>query len=199
VKPPQIDISTAPNYAFHHRGSLWWGTAAIIATEATMFALLIVSYLYLRTRNTDWPPGFFPPYLLWGTLNLALMMLSAVPNQMAKNAAEKFDLAGVRLWMAVALGFAVGFCVLRYFEFRSLNVWWDSNAYGSIVWLLLGFHTTHILTDMFDSAVLLALMWIGPIKESRFVDVSENALYWYFVVLAWIPVYAVIYLAPRYW
>jgi heme/copper-type cytochrome/quinol oxidase subunit 3 len=118
---------------------------------------------------------------------------------MAKRAAERFDLKGVRLWMAVCLAFAVGFCVLRYLEFRALNVWWDSNAYGSIVWLLLGFHTTHILTDMADSSVLLALLCIGPIKESRFVDVSENAIYWDFVVLAWIPVYAVIYLAPRYW
>jgi cytochrome c oxidase subunit I+III len=29
------------------------------------------------------------------------------------------------------------------------------------------------------------------------VDASENAMYWYFVVIAWLPIYAVIYLAPR--
>jgi cytochrome c oxidase subunit III len=199
VKPPEIDVSTAPTYAFGHRGMLWWGTMGVVALEGVMFALLIVSYLYLRTRNTEWPPGFFPPYLLWGTLNLLLMLASTIPNAMAKKAAEKFDLQGVRLWMAVCLVFAVGFCVLRYLEFRALNVWWDSNAYGSIVWVLIGFHTAHILTDMFDTAVLLALMCTGPIKESRFVDVAENAMYWYFIVAMWIPVYAVIYLAPRFW
>jgi cytochrome c oxidase subunit I+III len=31
----------------------------------------------------------------------------------------------------------------------------------------------------------------------RFVDVSENALYWWFVVLTWLPIYATLYLAPR--
>ena len=37
----------------------------------------------------------------------------------------------------------------------------------------------------------------GPIEEKRFVDVSENSYYWYFVVFAWLPIYGVIYWAPR--
>ena len=36
---------------------------------------------------------------------------------------------------------------------------WDSNAYGSIVWTMLGLHTTHVLTDLADTGVLLALMF----------------------------------------
>ena len=38
---------------------------------------------------------------------------------------------------------------------------------------------------------------VGPIEEKRFVDVEENAVYWYFVVGAWLPIYGVIYWAPR--
>jgi len=30
------------------------------------------------------------------------------------------------------------------------------------------------------------------------VDVSENSIYWYFVVAMWVPLYAVIYIAPRF-
>jgi len=29
------------------------------------------------------------------------------------------------------------------------------------------------------------------------VDSAENAMYWNFVVIAWLPVYAIIYLLPR--
>ena len=36
---------------------------------------------------------------------------------------------------------------------------WDQNAYGSIVWVLLGLHTTHLLTDVGDTLVLTALMF----------------------------------------
>ena len=88
--------------------------------------------------------------------------------------------------------------VLRGFEFPPLNVRWDSNAYGSIVWVLLGLHTTHLGTDLGDTAVVLAaLMFTTSRPRPRFGDVSENALYWYFVVLAWLPIYAVLYLVPR--
>jgi heme/copper-type cytochrome/quinol oxidase subunit 3 len=55
----------------------------------------------------------------------------------------------------------------------------------------------HVLTDFVDSMVLAAVIFVGPIDERRFVDVSENAMYWYFVVLSWVPIYAVIYLVPR--
>jgi cytochrome c oxidase subunit I+III len=41
------------------------------------------------------------------------------------------------------------------------------------------------------------LMFTGPLEGRRYVDVSENAVYWYFVVGAWIPIYLTIYWAPR--
>jgi heme/copper-type cytochrome/quinol oxidase subunit 3 len=40
-------------------------------------------------------------------------------------------------------------------------------------------------------------MLIGPIEGKRFVDVSENAIYWYFVVALWVPLYVIIYWVPR--
>jgi heme/copper-type cytochrome/quinol oxidase subunit 3 len=137
------------------------------------------------------------PDLFWGTLNTAVILLSAIPNQLARRAAERIDLKAVRLWMVVCLMFALAFNTVRFLEFQHLQVSWARNAYGSAVWLLLGLHTTHVVTDFLDSAVLTLLMFTGPIEEKRYVDVSENAVYWYFVVFTWLPIYGVIYWAPR--
>jgi len=197
VTRPVIDVSPLPEYGFGHRSLIWWATLSMIAVEGTMFALVVTNYLYLKGRAPHWPPGVQPPYLLWGTINTVLMVLSAVPNELAKRAAERLDLHRVRLWMMVCIAFAIGFNVIRVYEFRSLNVWWDENAYGSVVWTLLGFHTVHILTDLLDTVVLAVMMFTGPLQERRFVDVSENAAYWYFVVGTWLPIYALIYFAPR--
>ena len=194
---PVIDVGDLPSFAFHHRSLVWWGTMGLIAIEGMMFALLVTAYLYLKGRSPHWPPGHFSPDLFWGTVNTIVLLVSAIPNHLTKKAAEHLQLGKVRLWMAVALLLALVFNVIRIFEFQSLNVWWDENAYGSVVWVLLGFHTAHILTDFMDSSVILALLFIGPLEESHFVDVSENSMYWYFVVISWIPIYAVIYLAPR--
>jgi heme/copper-type cytochrome/quinol oxidase subunit 3 len=192
-----LDVSGLAPGAFGHRSILWWGTMGIILIEGTAFGLAIGMYFYLRLRNETWPPNVPPPDLRWGTLNLFVLLVSAVPNELAKKAAEKLDLRGVQLWLIACLVFGVAFNVIRGFEFLSLNCLWNTNAYGSIVWFLLGLHTTHILTDVADTAVLTVLMFVGPIEEKRFIDVSENSFYWYFVVLAWVPIYAVIYWAPR--
>jgi heme/copper-type cytochrome/quinol oxidase subunit 3 len=196
-RAPALDVSRLAPGAYGSRSILWWGTMGIILIEGTAFALVIGSYFYLRLRNDTWPPNVPPPDLRWGVVNTILLLVSAVPNELAKKAAERIDLGAVRLWLVVCLVFGLAFNGVRVLEFTTLNCLWSTNAYGSIVWFLLGLHTTHILTDVLDTGVLALLMFTGPIEEKRFVDVSENAAYWYFVVLTWLPIFAVIYLAPR--
>jgi heme/copper-type cytochrome/quinol oxidase subunit 3 len=193
-----LDISTLPTFAFGHRSPMWWGTMGLMLIEGTVFALAIMAYFYLRSHASAWPMSRFPPELIWGNINTAVMLGSLVPNYFAKKAAERLDLHGVRLWMVVCLLFSLVFLGVRVLEFTALNTRWDSNAYGSAVWMLMGQHTTHLVTDAYDSAVLTTLMFTGPLEGKRFVDVSENAAYWYFVVLSWLPIYAVIYWGARF-
>jgi cytochrome c oxidase subunit I+III len=192
-----LDVGGIPEYGFGHRSILWWGTASMMVIEGMVFALVIVSYLYLKGRVPHWPPSGPGPDLRWGTLNTIILIVSCLPNALAKKAAEKLDLSATRVWITVCVVFGIAFNIVRALEFTALNVRWDSNAYGSIVWLALGFHTVHVVTDFLDTSVLATLLFVGPVDEHRFVDVSENALYWSFVVLTWLPIYAVIYFAPR--
>jgi cytochrome c oxidase subunit III len=192
-----LDVSPLPTHAFGQRSLMWWATMCMIAIEGMAFALAISSYLYLKGRMPHWPEGAPTPGVFWGTVNVAILVVSAWPNMRARKAAEHFDLRRVRLWMVVALAFALAFNIVRFLEFSQLQVRWDTNAYGSVTWFLLGLHTVHVLTDFLDSTVLAAVMFCGRLDENRFVDVSENAMYWNFVVVSWLPIYAVIYLAPR--
>ncbi|WP_175108243.1 cytochrome c oxidase subunit 3 [Pararobbsia alpina] len=192
-----LDVSHLPSFGYGHRSLMWWSTLGLMLIEGTAFAIGVMMYFYLRSLAQVWPLNAPPPDLLWGTANTIVLLASMVPNQLAKRAAERGDRRGACLWIWVCLAFAVVFLVLRGFEFAALNVKWYANAYGSVVWLLLGLHTTHIITDTVDTAVLGVLLITGPFEGKRLVDVSENALYWYFVVLSWVPIFAVIYLAPR--
>ncbi len=192
-----LDVRSLPTFGFSFRSLMWWATAGLMLIEGTGFAIAVAMYFYLRDINAAWPLNAPAPDWRWGTLNTAVLLASAVPNQFVKHAAERQDRRAARIWLVVCLSFAVAFLVVRAVEFAALNVTWYANAYGSIVWFLLGLHTTHLVTDTIDTAVLAGLLFIGPFQGKRFVDVSENALYWYFVVLSWLPIYAVIYLAPR--
>jgi cytochrome c oxidase subunit 3 len=194
-----LDVAALPGHAFGSRSIMWWATVCTIAIEGAVFVATIASYFYLQGNEKAWPPPDTPlPGLTWPTVNLAILLLSLIPNHFVKKAAERMEQRKVQFGMVIADLFACTFVWVRVLEFRHLNVSWDSNAYGSITWTLLGFHTFHLVTDLADSLVLTVLMFTRHGREpKRFVDVSENSFYWYFVVLSWIPIYAVLYWAPR--
>jgi cytochrome c oxidase subunit 3 len=197
VRGRALDVSELPDIVFSHRSLMWWGTLGLMAIEGTVFGLAIMAYFYLRSHAQTWPITSLPPDLLWGTVNTGVMLVSFIPAHMAKRAAERLELPGVRLWLVLSVVFGVAFCIIRALEFAALNVRWDSNAYGSVVWLLLGLHTTHIVTDLIDTIVLTVLFYTGPLDGKRYTDVSENSFYWYFVVATWLPIYFVIYWGAR--
>ena len=197
VKDGALDVSGLSSFGFSHSSLMWWGTAGLMAIESTVFAIAIVVYFYLRSHADSWPMSAPPPELSWGTINTVILVLSVVPNHFAKRAAERLDRGGVKLWLTICLVVALVFLVVRGLELGALNVRWDASAYGSIVWMLMVLHTVHLVTDTWDTTVLDVLFFTGPLEGRRYVDVSENALYWYFVVLSWLPIYAVVYLAPR--
>jgi heme/copper-type cytochrome/quinol oxidase subunit 3 len=192
-----LDVRHLPTFGFGSRSLMWWATAGLMLIEGSAFAIAVAIYFYLRDVNVSWPLNAPPPDWRWGALNTVVLAVSMLPNEFVKRAAQRQDRRASRNGLVVCLVFALVFLIVRGFEFGGLNVTWYANAYGSIVWFLLGLHTTHLVTDTIDTAVLTALVYTGPFEGKRFVDVSENALYWYFVVLSWLPIYAVIYLAPR--
>jgi cytochrome c oxidase subunit 3 len=192
-----LDVSGLPTYAYGNRSLMWWGTLGMILIESTVFALAIVTYFYLRERSYEWPPHGNLPSLTYGTLNTLVLLASTIPNQWTKKMAEQENLRGVRIGLSWCVAFSVVFVILRGFEFGALHTSWNDSAYGSIVYALLTLHTVHLVTDLIDTVVLTVLMFTGPLSARRFVDVSENAFYWYFVVGSWLLIYATIYWAPR--
>jgi len=192
-----LDVAALPEYAFGHNGLIWWGTVGFMVIEGSVFVMALVAYFFLRTRVAEWPPSLPNPDIALGTANTLILLASIIPNHMTKKAAEQLDLRKVRILLPICLAFGVAFVAVRVFEFGSLNCSWDDNAYASIVWFIMGVHSLHLVTDVVDSFVLTGLIFTAHADPTRMVDVSENALYWDFVVLSWIPIYLTIYFAPR--
>ncbi|HVI28662.1 cytochrome c oxidase subunit 3 [Hansschlegelia sp.] len=192
-----VDVSKLPDWAHGPKSVTWWGTLAFCAIEGTGFALAAGGYLFLGFLNQSWPISSPPPDLIWGALTTVTLLASLIPNAWLNRAAHAEDLRRVRLGMVIMSLAGVIALVLRVFEFGALNVKWNQDAYGSTVWVLLGLHATHLVTDLGDTLVLAALMFTRHGHGRRFSDVTDNCFYWNFVVAAWLPLYALIYWAPR--
>jgi cytochrome c oxidase subunit 3 len=192
-----VDVAALPDHAFGHHGLIWWGTTGFMVIEGAMFVIVLISYFYLRLRVPQWPPSLPDPSLTPGIIGTIILLASCIPNYLTKIAAEDYNLRRARAWMVVCIVLAVAAIVARAYEFPALNTSWDTNAYASITWVLLGLHTSHLVSDLLDTAVLTTIAFTKEVDGPRFVDISENALYWYFVVGSWIPIYLAIYWAPR--
>jgi cytochrome c oxidase subunit 3 len=192
------DLSNLPTYGFGAQSPMWWGTLAFISLEATGFALAVGTYFYLEFVASGWPIAAPAPDLGAGTLVLILLVASVLPNHLTDRWAKNQELRKTRLGLLLMAVFGLLPLIIRIWEFRALHVSWDQNAYGSILWLLLGLHTFHLLTDLGDTLVLTALMFTRHGRSGRrFSDVSDNAFYWDFVVASWVVLYLVIYIFPR--
>jgi cytochrome c oxidase subunit III len=194
-----LNARQMPSYAYGHRSPIWWGTLGFAAAEGMGFALAIGAYFYLVFVNGNWPLSAPAPDLLWSGLFTLVMLASLWPNHMTKRDGEREDLAKSRRDLVIMSLIGLVLLGLRIMELGSLHVRWDQNAYGSILWFLLGLHTLHLVTDLGDTIVLTVLMFTGHGHGKRFSDIGDNAFYWYFVVASWVPIYLLIYWFPRWW
>ncbi len=191
------DVATLPRTVFGHRSLMWWGTLGFIAIEGSTLFICVVSYFYLRRNFSTWPhEHVFRPSLVIPTIQAALMLVSNIPMRWADSASRRMDLRGVRSGFALCSVLAVIMTVLRWFEFKALNVRWDSNAYGSVAWATVISHGTLLLLEAAETLAFTVLLFKGPIEERDLAGASDNALYWYFMTGVWIPLYVIVFLSP---
>lgn len=195
---PVLDVSKLPLHSMGIASPAWWGTCTFMLIEGSAFGLAIAVYFYLMSLAPHWPPDGPPPDLFAGTCLTVLLLASVVPNVLVSRWAQQRKLGRVRIGLVVMSFCGIAPLALRIFEFPAQHVNWDESAYGSIVWTILGLHTVHIITDLIDTLVLACLMFTRHGDNTRrYGDVEDNALYWNFVVIAWLPLYACIYWVPR--
>jgi heme/copper-type cytochrome/quinol oxidase subunit 3 len=197
---PVADVSTLPDHAFSHHAPIWWGNLLMIFIEGTAFAILVASYFYIRRNFDAWPPPHTPfPDLGVSSINLLVMALSAAPFwYAARLAREEAKPLVIGLWLTLGVVFGIVAIVLRGFEFAALHTRWDSNAYGSITWTILAVHLAHLLAGTLETFLIALVMFVGPVEKKHYTDATVMAVYWYFIVISWVALYLIVFIAPRF-
>lgn len=192
------DVSHLSPYASGSAAPLWWGMAGLIAIEVAVFAILLASYFHLAHSSTSWPQGGIPaPDLLLPTVNTFVLLGSSLLLHWADTGIAKGDKRRLVVGMLAASTLALVFLILKVVEYSDVGYRWDTNAYGSMVWIIIGFHSAHVLTLLLKSVVTSVLSVRGYFNPERRLGVEINGLYWHFVVVVWIPLYLALYWAPR--
>lgn len=200
-----IDISELPHHAFDTYDPVWWGNNLLLAIETSMFMILIATYFYLRQNFELWPPPIAQltatlrplPLLGYGTAVTILLVFSCVPMALTDIAARQGSRFVCQVGLIIGILCALSAAILRGFEFSAVYFRWDSNAYGSVVWFMLGMHMMHLLILTTESVLLTIWIFTREFDMKHRVDIVTVAVYWYWVTAIWVVLYAIIYFTPR--
>ena len=201
VRPPEraaVDVSEMPDVVFGYRSTVWWGTMLFALIESSTVMVSLFSYFYLRRNFDAWPPPrIVPPNLEIGTASMAVLAISLIPAWIVGRCASDMNLPKLRRWKLVLAAFSLLIVIMRALEIANLNTRWDETAYGSVVWAIIGVHTTLLVVDVAETFAETTLVFRGPMETKHFSDSEDGAFYWWFTVLMWVPAYVTLYWYPR--
>ena len=193
-------MTVLDDQGFRYHAPIWWGNLLVIFIEGAAFAILAASYFYIRRNFGTWPPPrTLLPDLGVSSINLLVLLVSAAPFWYAARLAfEQKSPRAIGAWLTVGVLFGVAAIVLRFYEFAALHTRFDSNAYGSITWSILAVHLAHLLAGTIETFLIALVMFVGPVDRKHYNDATEMAVYWYFIVISWVALYAIVFLVPRF-
>lgn len=184
----------------------WWGMIFFISSEALIFANLIAAFLYLEIRGISLP-GFqwvLPSGELldwrYAGVNTIILIASSFPVHMAGRAMARGDRR--RAIMALIPGIILGAIFLggQAYEYAGLyaqGFTLQYKAFGSGFFTLTGFHGLHVTIGLIFLIIVLIRTIRGDFTAQKHFALQAGEMYWHFVDIVWIFVYATVYLLPN--
>jgi cytochrome c oxidase subunit 3 len=182
------------------------GMLLFIASEVMFFAALFGVYFNVRATTKPWPPAG-TEFISWqgsGLFGLGISVLitiilvsSSFTMQWATDRIRKGDRTGMNRGLAVTLILGIFFMCMMLFEYFMLVTHDDfginSGVYGSLFYVMTGFHGAHVLGGIIGIAVVLARGMRGQFSAEHHVAVEAVHYYWHFVDVVWVFLFLTIY------
>jgi cytochrome c oxidase subunit 3 len=208
---PQPAFQFAGLHQQHDAAQL--GMWTFLATEVLFFGGLILAYCVYRIGDPD---GFAEAArhtkIAIGTVNTAVLLSSSFLVAWAVAAARlrQGKVAGVLLWTAALFG--VVFLALKGFEYRSeyeehlvpgLNFAFAGpkamsiRLFFSFYFVATGLHALHVAIGIGALALIGRQAYRRRYSDRYHTPIEVAGLYWHFVDVVWIFLFAIIYLPGR--
>jgi heme/copper-type cytochrome/quinol oxidase subunit 3 len=192
-------LDALPVGAVGERGVGWWGVLCLIATEASLFAYLLFSYFYTYVQQgRTWSPEPHPPIAL-AAANTLVLLASSGSAAWADRAEQRGARASAIAGLAATLLLGSVFAVVQAFEWRAKPFTLTSGGYGSLYFTITGFHMAHVLAGLVMLGIVLVWTALGYFDRKRHLPLSIGVVYWHFVDVVWLFVFASFYVLPRAW
>jgi cytochrome c oxidase subunit 3 len=169
------------------------GVVVWLASELMFFAGLFAAYFSLRSINDTWPPDDVELATARTAVATVVLVASSGAMHLAVVAAGRGDRRAAVRWLGVTALMGALFLTNQVVEYAEASFRLDDHAYGSIFYLMTGFHGLHVVGGLaFMGAVAVAIA--GRSRAPAHQTVEVCGYYWHFVDVVWVVMFATIYL-----
>jgi cytochrome c oxidase subunit III len=168
-----------------------------IGTEAMLFVMLFFAYYYLGHDAPDWAAE--PPKMTMAFVMLAVLMSSSLVLHWGERQIDKARTGAAKAAAAGTAILGMMFLAMQVVEYRErlLEIRPDTDAYGSMFYLITSVHAAHVVLGVLMLVYVLMLPEIGRNRKPPHQPLRTAALYWHFVDVVWVVIVALIYVAPN--
>ncbi|MDQ4133314.1 MAG: heme-copper oxidase subunit III [Actinomycetota bacterium] len=170
------------------------GAMVWLASELMFFGGLFASYFTIRAAAPVWPPPETHLPVLRDGIFTVVLLSSSLTMQMAHHRLEHNRRKAARVWILVTLVLGVVFLGNQLDEWLTIEFTPSTDAFGSLFFLLTGFHGLHVIIGLLLMVgILIRVAGPGP-DPGDAPAAAVVTYYWHFVDVVWILLYATIFL-----
>jgi cytochrome c oxidase subunit III len=194
-----------------------WGKAMMwifLLSDTFIFTCFLTSYMHVRISSTvPWPnpsevfaltiAGQHIPLILIAIMTFILISSSGT-MAMAVNMGYRHRRGKTASLMLITAAFGATFVGMQAFEWTKLIVdegvrpWSNpmgAEQFGAAFFMITGFHGLHVSAGVIYLVIVAMKVWRGDYERKGNYEIVEIAgLYWHFVDLVWVFIFAFFYL-----
>jgi cytochrome c oxidase subunit III len=173
------------------------GMFLFIASEAMLFGSFFTAYFFVRVVNPDaqpWPLDPFHLPVFVAGVNTAVLLTSSFTMHWALQSIKRGNRAGLKAGLVLTFLMGLAFLLTQMLEYARIGFNPGDGAFGTIFFGLTGLHGAHVFVGLTLLAMATVRAFRGHFTPEHHDGVEIPGIYWHFVDVMWIVVYATIYL-----
>ena len=174
------------------------GMLLFIGSEIMLFGSFFAAYFFVRVVNPGapdhWPPEpyHFPVFV--AGVNTAILVTSSFTMHWALQCIKRGERTGFLAGMVLTFLMGLAFLLTQVVEYLNVGFNTGDGAFASVFFGLTGLHGAHVFVGLSLLLMVIIRGFRGHFSPEHHHGVELPGIYWHFVDVMWIVVYATVYL-----
>jgi cytochrome c oxidase subunit 3 len=175
------------------------GMVLFVASEAMFFAAFFGGYFTIKANSPEWPPPGTPHLKIdIASILTVILIVSSITVQLSLRSIRSGKGSRSTMWLGITIALGICFLSLQLYDYSQLGFGLKDGVFGTLFYVMTGIHMAHVIGGVVFLALVFGQARGGRLSSTHHDPLAAGAIYWDFVDVVWLCLFAVFYLlTPR--